>query len=208
MAGYLVGNICGAVILSRLLMRSDIRKLGSNNAGTTNMTRVFGLKYGIATFLIDLLKAVVCVFVCKYVMSTVGGTEAGLFAGYLAGLAVIAGHNYPVLLGFKGGKGFASGIGVLIVLQPLPTLIILSGGILLLLIVDRMSIFALAFFVAEALYTWIYDPAKTLWIPLFVTLYLLLAVIAHWPNIQRLARGQEQPLGILRRIRAGVKHSQ
>ncbi len=189
-------------------MRSDIRKLGSNNAGTTNMTRVFGLKYGVATFLIDLLKAVVCVFVCKFVMSTVGGTEAGLFAGYLAGLAVIAGHNYPVLLGFKVGKGFASGIGVLIVLQPLPTLIILSGGILLLLIVDRMSIFALIFFVAEALYSWMYDPAKRLWIPLFVTLYLLLAVIAHWPNIQRLARGQEQPLGIFRRIRAGVKHSQ
>ncbi|KAI7246509.1 hypothetical protein KC345_g12058, partial [Hortaea werneckii] len=194
-------NICGAVIISKKLIRKDIRTLGSYNAGTTNMTRVFGMKYGVLTLLIDLLKALICVLASKALMNAAGGAEAGLLGGYLAGLAVILGHNYPVMLGLRGGKGFASGIGVLIALQPLITLIILLFGAILLLIVDRMSVFALAFFAAEALCSWIVIPGAEWWIPAFTSVYLLLAVIAHWPNIRRLVHGEEKPLGLVRRMR-------
>lgn len=69
------------------------------------MARVFGVKYGVATLLIDLLKALICVLIAKVIMTSIGGAEAGRLAGYLSGCAVIVGHNYPLLLGLKGGKG-------------------------------------------------------------------------------------------------------
>ncbi|WP_379153958.1 glycerol-3-phosphate acyltransferase [Paenibacillus sp. sgz5001063] len=197
---YFVGNICGAVIVSKRFIRKDIRGLGSKNAGTTNMTRVFGIKYGIVTFLIDFLKALLCVLTCCLAMTLVGGADVGVLASYLAGTAVILGHNYPLLLSFKGGKGFASGIGVFMALTPLSTLIILLGGIVLLLIVDRMSVFALTFFVVEALYYWLTVLEGHWWIPMFATVYLLLAVIAHWSNLVRLVHGEEKPLGLIRRM--------
>ncbi|OMD43274.1 glycerol-3-phosphate acyltransferase [Paenibacillus borealis] len=202
---YFLGNICGAVIVSNKFMHKDIRGLGSKNAGTTNMARVFGVKYGVATLLIDLLKALICVLIAKVIMTSIGGAEAGRLAGYLSGCAVIVGHNYPLLLGLKGGKGFASGIGVFMALQPLFTLILLVCGLLMLLIVDRMSVFALTFFAVETIYAWMVVPIGEWWVPAFVTVYLLLAVIAHWPNLVRLAHGEEKPLGLYHLLKYGKR---
>ncbi|WP_127529609.1 glycerol-3-phosphate acyltransferase [Paenibacillus kobensis] len=195
---YLIGNFSAAIFLSKRFIRQDIRQLGSRNPGTTNMTRAFGLKYGAVTLLLDFAKALVCVIASKLVMIEAAGSEAGMLAGYLAGLAVIIGHNYPVLQRFKGGKGFASGIGVFVVLNPLFTLIVLLAGLLFLVIVDRMSVFAIAFFAVQTIgYTVSYD---YWWTQLFVWTYLLLAVVAHWPNIIRLIRKEENLLGIRQRL--------
>ena len=201
MLSYFAGNFCAAIFISKKLIQQDIRELGSKNAGTTNMTRVFGLKYGAATLLIDLAKGFACVLVSKLILTSVGGTDAGMLAGYLAGLAVILGHNYPVLLGMKGGKGFASGIGVFIAVNPLFTLAVLFLGVILLIIVDRMSVFALAFFAVQAVYCCIVQAYW--WIPVFAGVYFILAVIAHWPNIILLARGEERKLGLSRLIARG-----
>ncbi|CAG7644936.1 glycerol-3-phosphate acyltransferase [Paenibacillus allorhizosphaerae] len=198
---YFVGNFCAAIFISKKFIRQDIRGMGSKNAGTTNMTRVFGMKYGAATLLIDLLKGFACVLVSKWVLTSIGGPDAGMLAEYLAGLAVILGHNYPVLLGLRGGKGFASGIGVFIAVNPLFTFIVLLLGVIMLFIVDRMSVFALAFFAVEAIYYFIVH--EHWWIPLFTGVYFILAVIAHWPNIIRLVRGEEKKLGLLRLIAKG-----
>ncbi|WP_284646364.1 glycerol-3-phosphate acyltransferase [Paenibacillus silviterrae] len=196
---YLVGNFCAAIFISARFAHRDIRELGSKNPGTTNMTRVFGLKFGAATLLIDFLKGLLCVLTGKIVFTSIGGSEVGMLAAYAAGLAVILGHNYPLLLRFRGGKGFATGIGVFLVVNPLFTLLLLFAGVILLLLVDRMSVFALTFFTIEALYyLLIYGNDRA---TLFACGYLGLAVIAHWPNILRLAQGEEKPLGLMKLIK-------
>lgn len=200
---YLIGNFSAATYLSTKFINQDIRELGSKNAGTTNMTRVFGIKYGAITLLIDFLKGFICAFAGKLVLTHIGGTDVGVFAGFLGGLAVILGHNYPILLGFKGGKGFASGLGVFIAVTPNFTLILIGIGIFVLLIVDRMSVCALAFFVIEDIYHILVHAKEYWWIPIFTTMYLILAIISHWPNIVRLAHSQEKSLGIYKRLRKG-----
>lgn len=201
LCSYFVGDFCAAVFISNKFIHKDIRRLGSKNPGTTNMARIFGIKFGVATLIIDFLKAFACVFAGKVLFTSIGGYDVGLFAGYLAGLAVILGHNYPIFLGLKGGKGFAAGIGVFIVVSPVFTLIVLLMGVILLLIVDRMSVFALAFFIAETIYHLIVYAHW--WTALFACLYLTLATIAHWPNIIRLAHGEEKPLGLMNLFKNG-----
>ena len=105
---YFCGNINWALIISKI-KKTDIRKLGSGNPGTLNMSRNLGLKAGLLTFFLDIMKGAIPVFVafmllkdkyfydCEYVI--------GDFAIYLCGLCAVLGHIYPVVLKFKGGKG-------------------------------------------------------------------------------------------------------
>jgi acyl phosphate:glycerol-3-phosphate acyltransferase len=198
---YFVGNFCAAVFISNKVIHKDIREHGSKNPGTTNMIRVFGIKYGVITLLIDFLKGFICVLMGKVLFISIGGADVGMLAGYLAGLSVILGHNYPIFLRFKGGKGFASGIGVFIAVNPVFTLILLMVGALLLIIVDRMSVFALTFFAAEAIYHLSVYAKEYWWIPLLACVYLVLAIISHWSNIIRLIHGEEKPLGLINRLK-------
>lgn len=94
---YLLGNISGGMIFGKLLFNKDIRDYGSKNAGTTNALRVFGIKAGVLTFIIDVLKSILACFI--------GMKLLGLNGVLLAGIFVVLGHNWPVFLNFKGGKG-------------------------------------------------------------------------------------------------------
>ncbi len=114
-ASYLFGNVNWALIISKM-KNTDIRKIGSGNPGTLNMSRNLGLGIGLLTFFLDIMKGVIPTLVaflvfrdktfenCEYVI--------GDFAIYLCGFFVVLGHIYPVFLKFKGGKGIASSIGV------------------------------------------------------------------------------------------------
>lgn len=197
---YFIGNICAAYIISKILFGKDIRESGSKNPGTTNMTRVYGIKYGLLTFLFDFLKGFICVLVVKIIFANIAGNELGTTVSYISGLFVIIGHNYPILLGFKGGKGFASAIGIFFVINPSFTGLLILIGIPLLLIIDRVSVCALLFFIIEASYYVINHNNNNLFITLIVQLYLLLSVIAHLPNIKRLIKGDEKALELKKKI--------
>jgi glycerol-3-phosphate acyltransferase PlsY len=158
------------------------------------------------TLFLDFLKGFICSFVGKMLFTSMGGAEVGMLAGYLAGFAVILGHIYPILLKFKGGKGFATGIGVFIAVNPGFTLIALIGGVILLLIVDRMSVFALTFFAVEAIYHLIVYTRDYWWISLFACMYFVLVTIAHRSNIIRLMHGEEKPLGLIGILKNEKKH--
>lgn len=202
---YFIGNFSTAIVVSNKFIHKDIRELGSKNPGTTNMIRVFGIKYGVITLFLDFFKGFVCSFVGKMIFTSMGGPDLGIFAAYLAGLAVILGHNYPILLGFKGGKGFASGLGVYMAVNPVFTLILLLFGVILLLIVDRMSVFALTFFAVEAIYHGIVYTKEYWWIILFACIYFILIIISHRANILRLLHGEEKPLGLISILKNGKK---
>ena len=116
---YFIGNINWAILISTL-RKKDIRKLGSGNPGTLNMSRNFGLKLGLLTFFLDIMKGVVPTLTAYFVLENRGyffGTEFFVvdLAIYLCGLCAVLGHIYPVVFKFKGGKGIATTIGVFIV---------------------------------------------------------------------------------------------
>ncbi len=118
-ASYFIGNINWALLISRA-KKSDIRKLGSGNPGTLNMSRNFGLKIGLLTFFLDVLKGAVCSLVAFFVFNNVytkAGFEVNELAIYLCGFSAVLGHIYPIVLKFKGGKGIASTIGVFLVCE-------------------------------------------------------------------------------------------
>lgn len=119
-ASYFVGNINWALLISKF-KKSDIRKLGSGNPGTLNMSRNFGLKIGLLTFFLDVFKGAICSLVAFFVFKNVVYPNTSFivseFAIYLCGLCAVLGHIYPIVLKFKGGKGIASTIGVFVVCE-------------------------------------------------------------------------------------------
>ena len=117
----MIGNINWALIISKL-KKTDIRKLGSGNPGTLNMSRNLGLKIGLLTFFLDIMKGAVPTLVAYFVLRNRSFISAKEFivsdlAIYLCGLCAVLGHIYPVVLKFKGGKGIASTIGVFLVCE-------------------------------------------------------------------------------------------
>jgi len=114
---YMIGNISVARIVSRH-KHSDITKLGSGNPGSTNMLRNFGFKVGFFNFLMDVAKGVIPTLAAYLIF----GNKVML---YIAGISTIMGHIYPVVFGFKGGKGIATMLGVFLVANPLVTLIVI-----------------------------------------------------------------------------------
>jgi acyl phosphate:glycerol-3-phosphate acyltransferase len=113
-AGYLSGSIPYGLILGRLFLGVDVRKVGSGNIGGTNVARV-DKKLGAATIVLDILKAVIPLLLAQRLLAGAPGYDY-----WIMGVAVAAfvGHVYPVWLGFKGGKGVASAFGVYLVLTP------------------------------------------------------------------------------------------
>src|SRR5690625_5037916 len=108
---YFIGNFSTSYIISKMLGKIDIRKHGSGNAGATNVFRVLGLKAAALTFLGDALKGIVIAGLAKYF----GGIQLAIICGF----AVVLGHNFPLLLKFKGGKGITTSIGVFLVIDPI-----------------------------------------------------------------------------------------
>ena len=117
-ASYLFGNVNWAIIISKL-KKMDIRKMGSGNPGTLNMSRNLGLKAGLLTFFLDIMKGVIPTLLAHLIFKNDYFLDCEFiiadFAIFLCGLSVVLGHIFPVFLKFKGGKGIASTIGVFLV---------------------------------------------------------------------------------------------
>ena len=129
MVGYLIGSVNLSIILSKLMGKGDIREQGSGNAGTTNTLRVLGKGPAALVLIFDICKAVIAILLAKGIfaisgveMFTTPGDTATLNVTYelgilLAALGAILGHNYPIYYGFKGGKGIATSLGALLMIE-------------------------------------------------------------------------------------------
>lgn len=203
---YFVGNINFAVIFSRLIQKRDVRTCGSGNAGATNMFRVFGLRMGVLTFTCDCLKGVVCCLCAKYIFALLG-EQAAVQAQYFAGLFVVLGHIFPVLYGFRGGKGVATSIGVLLVNQPILMLCCIIPAIVIILISDRMSVFAILTSLFMIIWCWtvMYADIGAFASAAF-TLMFVFVIFAHRHNIARIFTGKESRLGVLKALRGKSEH--
>ena len=186
--GYFLGNLNGAFIMYRLLTHEDIRKSGSGNAGLTNFMRQFGPSKGIWVLLIDIGKAVLACLIGKFLFAPLGYSAEGVMFG---ALAVSLGHDFPALLGFRGGKGILCGFAVAIVLDWRCALIILGIFLICYFLTEYVSLgsvlAALGFCVSFA----VFYHAKPLVMAGGIFLGLL-AVFMHRTNIVRLCKGTEK----------------
>jgi acyl phosphate:glycerol-3-phosphate acyltransferase len=146
---YLLGSIPTSYIASRLITRRDIRHMGDENAGAANVYRELGRNAGILVFLIDAIKGAAVILIAKAVEMPQGVVLT-------AGLAAVAGHNWPVFLGFRGGRGVSTTIGILFVLVTIPMLI-LTIPTLLILIIKRSVTPSMAFlFIGLPVVDWLF----------------------------------------------------
>jgi glycerol-3-phosphate acyltransferase PlsY len=183
---YLLGNFATAYVVAKAAGKIDIRKFGSGNAGSTNVLRVLGVKAAILVFAGDVLKGVAAVIIGRYL--------AGSNGALLAGILVVIGHNWPIVLGGKGGKGIATTIGVMLAIDPLIVLFIVVIGVIIIAVTRYVSlasvtgviIFPISMIVAN----------KPLEYIIFSLILCGMALFKHWSNIGRLMHGTESKIGL------------
>ena len=180
---YFLGNISPAILLGRIY-GIDIKKEGSGNAGTTNVLRVLGKKAAVITLIIDILKGVAAVLLGKYL----GGHGIML----ICGLAVFCGHIWPVVFKFKGGKGVATALGVLLSTTPVIGLAVLVFALAVIAVSRRVSVGAITCAIIFPVVASLYDRELMIW---SITLAIVI-LIKHRQNIGRLFRGEEPAINL------------
>ncbi len=182
--GYLLGSVPYGLILTKAAGLGDIRSIGSGNIGATNVLRTGNKALAAATLVLDVLKGVLALLIARYVW----GETAALVAGF----AAMAGHAFPVWLGFKGGKGVATGAGVLLAAQWWLGLIALAAWAVAFAVTRISSASALAACVAAPIAALLLGDWQ---LAVFALGLSALIVFRHKANIQRLIAGTEPRVG-------------
>lgn len=198
---YLIGSINFSIILSKKMAGFDVREKGSGNAGTTNMLRTVGKKAALITLLCDILKGIVPVLLAVLIGNIANNFGAEIRVDYLAqiaGIATVIGHTFPIYFGFKGGKGVATSLGVVLMTNWKIGLICLVFALVLMALTRMVSMGSVG---AAVLF-----PVLTLFIHTNYTIsegssYLIYSIILalivafnHRSNIQRILSGTENKL--------------
>ena len=187
---YLLGNISTSYIVAKRLAGVDIRTQGSGNAGSTNVLRILGKKAGALTFIGDVLKGLIAVLIARFI--AYGANLDDTTCAYIAVVAVVLGHNYPVFLGFKGGKGVATSLGSMLGMNPLVALLCLGFFIIIVAITKYVSLGSILGIGLSPVIMMINHNNKGVLVTLFLTISV---VITHKENIKRLLNGTERKLG-------------
>ena len=189
--GYLLGSIPTAVWVGKIFYGKDVRLEGSGNAGATNTIRVLGLTAGIPVLLIDVLKGLAAVLLIEPLNRFVGGTEITPLLQLLVAVAAVLGHTLPLFAGFRGGKGVATLLGIVLVLYPWATLLSLITFIIVLLISKYVSLSSISAGVAFPFFViFLFPPDNIVFMILAVAVALFLP-LTHRKNIKRLLNGTE-----------------
>lgn len=188
---YLLGNFQTSYLLGKVFMKSDIREFGSGNAGTTNALRVYGVKAAIATLVLDAVKGFIAVLIGRYLLGEMGV--------YLAGVGVILGHDWPVFLKFKGGKGIATTIGIALTISPLAAIICIILGITIIALTRYVSLATMTAIVIWPIISFVlmkldlYEENYNFLI--FAAVLAVIAIYKHKTNIKKLIKGEESKFG-------------
>lgn len=188
LVAYLIGSINFAIIFSKKFAGFDVREKGSKNAGTTNVLRTVGKKAAVLTLICDILKGVVSVLLAMLAAYIWKETDAEVLK-YLAGLFAIIGHTWPVYYGFKGGKGVATSLGVLLMVNAQIGVICLVFALIIMIATRWVSLGSiLAAILFPILTVFMTD---NFWAKVISILIGLLVVFNHRSNIKRLKQGTE-----------------
>ncbi|QHI68555.1 glycerol-3-phosphate 1-O-acyltransferase PlsY [Tichowtungia aerotolerans] len=181
---YLIGSVPFGLLLAKT-QGKDIRKLGSGNIGATNVLRCLGKPLGITCFVLDVLKG----FLPAFLFPNIG--NCGAEFGILFGAAAILGHNFPIFLKFKGGKGVATSAGVLFGVAPMAVVAGLLVWVIVLKVSGYVSLGSIIAALAVALIGWIRVDHYGVVTAAALTLLAALSIYRHRANIQRLIAGTE-----------------
>ena len=190
LVGYLLGSLPFGLMAGRLVKGVDVRDFGSGSTGSTNVQRTVGTPTAVVVLLLDTAKSVLAVLLAR-LFSDAPGVEVA------AALAAIAGHNWPVFIGFKGGRGIAPGVGGLLILSPVSGLIALAVGLPTIALWRYVSLGSLLGGAAGVItLTFLSlvgaEPTVYIW---YGAIGLTMVVARHKDNIERLVRRQEHKLG-------------
>lgn len=199
---YLLGSISFSVIFTQKFAGFDVRKKGSGNAGSTNVLRTAGKKPAILTLICDILKGVVAILIA-FIIAKVLKYDIGMqaFLIQIAGVFVIIGHTFPIFFGFKGGKGVATSLGVLLITNWRIGLICLVFALVIILLTKMVSLgsigaavlFPILLFFNQSHYL-AGDSTTTISYLIFGIIVAALVIFNHRENIQRLATGKESKI--------------
>lgn len=194
---YLLGSISFSVIISKKMAGFDVREKGSGNAGTTNVLRTVGKKASIITLICDVLKGVVAILVAYIAGLILKDSVDKALLIQLAGLAVIIGHTFPIFFGFKGGKGIATALGVLLITNWNIGLICLVFALVLMIITKMVSLGSLAAAVLFPILI-IFMPHTSYLVDgnyiIYGILIAALVIFNHRANVKRLLTGTENKI--------------
>ena len=185
---YLLGSLSGGIITSKFANGPDLHTVGSKSTGATNVQRTMGWKYGLITFFFDSLKGILACWIAELIT----GDHMSALA---AGLCCVIGHNWPVFFRFKGGKGVATTGGVMLYCFPVPALICIALTIIIIVLCKYVSVGSMALVISFALLISVFYSHGNVWIILWSCILMIMCLIRHHANIQRLISGTENRLG-------------
>ncbi len=194
---YAIGSVNFSIILSKKIAGFDVREKGSGNAGTTNMLRSVGKGAAALTLVLDILKGIVAILIAKYLIGNiVEGINVAILV-QIAGFFVVLGHTFPMFFGFKGGKGVATALGVLLMSNPLIGVICLVFALAVMALTRMVSLGSI---MAAVLF-----PVLTIFITenyiangynyiIFGMAMAVLVIFNHRSNLKRIYNGTENRL--------------
>ena len=194
LVSYLLGCFNGAVIVSKYILRDDVRNHGSGNAGLTNFHRTFGGGLTFVVILCDVLKAVLAVLLGSWLF---GGNP--VLGKYFAALFCLLGHMFPCMFRFKGGKGILSGGAVALMIDWRVALVVWGGFLILAILTKYVSLGSLWAGASFPFATWIFHPGTAGPDPAIIALAFLLGGLVVWKhrgNIKRLLAGNESKFSL------------
>ncbi len=202
-----ISYFCGNISFSRIISRSkkdDITKMGSGNPGSTNILRNYGFKFGILNLALDMLKA----FVPSLVFFYVFGQNYVML--YIAGLSAMLGHIYPIVYGFKGGKGIASMLGIFMAANPIATLIVIAIGAVIWAIFEYGSVVSFLCITSMTVIEGIRAQMRLGLDDRKIICFILFAIFvftwyAHRKNIERLLLGKESKASLIKKTKKKYK---
>ncbi|MBR3614068.1 MAG: glycerol-3-phosphate 1-O-acyltransferase PlsY [Clostridia bacterium] len=197
---YLIGSVNFSVIISKKMAGFDVREKGSGNAGSTNVLRTVGKKAAIITLICDILKGVVSVLIALLVGWITGESANSAIVVEIAALAVVIGHTFPIFFGFRGGKGVATSLGVILIVNWKIGLICLVFALALMALTRMVSLGSISAAVLFAVLTIFIRDSYIGGIDFdfsFIIFGILLAALVifnHRSNLKRIINGTENKL--------------
>lgn len=199
LAAYLLGSIPSSVWIGRSFYGTDVRDHGSGNAGFTNTVRVLGWKAGLPVFLIDVLKGYLAVNLVRFSGEFIPGSLFIINFQLILGAAAVLGHIFPIYVGFKGGKGVATLLGLLLAIQPHVTLICLGIFVLAFLTTRYVSLSSMIAGIAFPVLNVVVFHTTATSLIIFSMIVSILLLLTHQKNIERLIKREESRATIIKK---------
>jgi len=188
---YCLGSIPTAIWIGKWFFNLDIREHGSGNAGFSNALRVMGPKAGIPVLIIDVAKGFMAVKLATFVTVEPFGNLSGDLVPIIFGVLAFIGHMIPLFASFKGGKGVATGVGLVLALFPLAAVVGLSTFLVTILVFRMMSLGSMLGGISFPVSVYLLYDAETPVMLIFAIFIAVMIIFTHRSNIQRIAQGKE-----------------